>query len=321
MMKAMTKMMYYFLLWLCLLRVCFPGTTTTVQGLQKAHTYRANNEVQLRVNKLTSRKSLFPLPYYHLPHCEPEAGTKTAKQNLGQHLTGDLIQTSPYQLFFKTDMYCEHLCVVNLGHSERTDGKKVAPDNRMVTAIHQGYANNWMVDNLPSASITEDENYITTMFSGGVPLGYVDDADGKAYVYNHVNIVVDYHPIHQKDDLDENGYVNKNSKHNEYRVVQFAVEPFSIRHHFMAADGGKNGQVESSSSQHILPQTVRLKYPTLSCDLRAGGQVHTTYDTVFLGNTKYKAQPASGRVLFTYDVIWKESNLHWHERWDAYVSG
>jgi transmembrane 9 superfamily protein 2/4 len=28
----------------------------------------------------------------------------------------------------------------------------------------------------------------------------------------------------------------------------------------------------------------------------------------------------TGTVLFTYDVIWRPSNIHWASRWDIYLS-
>jgi len=44
-----------------------------------------------------------------------------------------------------------------------------------------------------AASILDSEQYITTTYAGGFPVGYQDGS--KAYIFNHVNIIVEYHPL------------------------------------------------------------------------------------------------------------------------------
>jgi len=44
-----------------------------------------------------------------------------------------------------------------------------------------------------AASILDSEQYITTTYAGGFPVGYMDS--GKAYLFNHVNIIIEYHPL------------------------------------------------------------------------------------------------------------------------------
>ena len=36
--------------------------------------------------------------------------------------------------------------------------------------------------------------------------------------------------------------------------------------------------------------------------------------------TKWSRRPEPGHVLFTYDVTWKQSKVHWASRWDIYLS-
>ena len=67
-----------------------------------------------------------------------------------------------------------------------------------------------------AASVIDTEEYITTSYSRGFPVGYMDATKGH-YLYNHVNIIVKYHEL----SIDAN------------RVVGFYVEPFSVKHKFV----------------------------------------------------------------------------------------
>lgn len=100
-------------------------------------------------------------------------------------------------------------------------------------------------------------------------------------MYNHVNIIVKYHELSP----DEN------------RVVGFYVEPFSVKHQFMngASWGG---------SYDAIP-------PLATCDKTRPMDLDNVYE-------EQKIQ--TGTVLFTYDVIWRPSNIHWASRWDIYLS-
>ena len=53
------------------------------------------DELQVKVNKLTSVKTQLPYEYYTLGYCAPEKIENTA-ENLGEVLRGDRIENSPY---------------------------------------------------------------------------------------------------------------------------------------------------------------------------------------------------------------------------------
>ena len=141
---------------------------------------------------MTSTHTLLPVDYYRLPFCRPEGGPKMDNENLGEFLAGDRIESSPYLLQMKKDMYCEQVCVANLG---RADQAGVSP-NKVVKAIRKNYHNNWIVDNLPSAMKIEDDDQSTTRYWQGFPVGFISEKDMKAYIYNHVNIEIGYHQVH-----------------------------------------------------------------------------------------------------------------------------
>jgi transmembrane 9 superfamily protein 2/4 len=244
---------------------------------------------------MTSSKTLLPIDYYRLPYCTPQGGPKLDHENLGEFLSGDRIESSPYLLKMKIDMFCEQLCTKNLG---RADQRGVTP-NKVVKAIRKDYHNNWIVDNLPAASKLEDEDQVTTRYWHGFPVGFIDEKTMKAYIHNHVNIEIRYHPVETERD--------------RYRVVRFTVEPFSIHHEYDLV-GNSNNDITDES---YLPRVATIKHPIESCNLELADRPHTDYKMV----VRNGPQEASGNVLFTYDVIWQEDlTLKWASRWDIYLN-
>ncbi len=251
--------------------------------------------MKLKVNKMTSQHTLLPLDYYLLPFCQPEGGIKRDNENLGEFLMGDRIESSPYRLQMKVDMYCEQVCVTNLGREEATG---VSP-NKVVRAIRKGYHNNWIVDNLPAASKVEDAKTITTRYWQGYPVGFVGQDDNKAYVHNHVNIEIMYHQVETES--------------NKFRVVRFTIEPFSINHKYEEVEDDD----QTSSDKPF--KVAEITNPIYSCDSKRATKNHTTWEMATAPG--HNLQLASGKVLFTYDVIWIENkDLHWASRWDIYLS-
>ena len=171
------------------------------------HSFKDGEEVHVKVNALTSTHTQIPRDYYRLPFCQPEHGPKMASENLGEFLTGNKIQTSPYAINMKRELYCNKLCQVTL---DRTEAAKLR------LHIKYGYHNNWIIDNLPSAAIgMSKEGQEKKRYAGGFPIGFTHPDDNMPYIYNHANIHIQYHPV---DDGN--------------RVVGFAVEPLSIKHQF-----------------------------------------------------------------------------------------
>ena len=246
--------------------------------------FSAWERVDLFVNKLSSEKTQLPLDYYSLPFCLPEGDVVTLRQqNLGQFLVGDRVRASPYRIKMKEDAYCEQLCAMNLGR-ERLE---LGLSNDMAAAIREGYHHDWIVDDMPLASRVEDDSTITTKYGGGFPLGFVDE-DHRAYIHNHVNIVLHY----------QNAATWSGER--KFRIVRFLVQPFSIKHDFDTAE--KDG-------------LASIKKPLQSCTDR----VHTNYEMIVAPDRE--PQPASGTVLFTYDVSWIENDqIEWNDRLDIYSS-
>ncbi len=239
----------------------------------------------------------YPIEHYRLPFCQPEK-IMLDHENLGEFLSGDRIENSAYRLKMKTDMYCEQVCLTNLG---RTEVKGVSA-SKMIRAIRKNYHNNWIVDNLPSASKTEDDDSTYTKYFQGFPIGFVDPDSKKAYVNNHVNIEIEYHEVEALP-----------NEEKEYRIVRFTVEPFSIKHDFTPLLDDDDANNDNAF------KVATIENPIASCDPKRSKKVHTNFQMA--AHSGHPSQEASGKVLFTYDVIWTENkDVSWASRWDIYLS-
>lgn len=264
----------------------------------KPQSFKDGDEVPMKVNAMTSIHTQIPKDYYRLPFCQPHDGPKMASENLGEFLTGNKIQTSAYTINMLQESFCNKICQITLDKMQ---------SRLLKMHIRYHYHNNWIIDNLPSASVgLTDAGEKQKHYAGGFPLGFTDLGDledeiqaknphakvrvnptlAKAYVYNHVNIILDYH---QPD-----------PSVKEYRVVGFSVEPMSVAHQFLSgyewdgvsADGYNKMLSTCPSGMHMSRENI------------SGNQIVEENE----------------RILYTYDVIWKESDIAWSSRWDVYLS-
>lgn len=200
----------------------------------------------------------------------------------------------------KTDMYCEQLCEVDVDKTKKLKLK-------LIKAIEEGYHANWIVDNLPSASKAEDGVNTFTKYYQGFPIGFVvESKPEQVYVNNHVNIELEYHEV------EGNTISSTNSTGKEYRIVRFTVEPFSIKHDYERTISDDDDGEES------IVKIANINKSTKSCKAKSSEKLHTTFGMV---TSDVKPQPVEGKILFTYDVIWKENKeVSWASRWDIYLS-
>eukprot|EP00980_Cylindrotheca_fusiformis_P005749 scaffold1194_cov127-Cylindrotheca_fusiformis.AAC.26 len=239
--------------------------------------FKRGGEVEMKVNSMTSYHTQVPKDYYRLSFCKPKSDIEMKSETLGEFLTGNKIQNSAYSINMLNHSYCKKVCQVSL------DKKDAA---KLKLHIKYGYHNNWIVDNLPSASINlNPANGEKPMhYAGGFPIGFMDDK--TAYIYNHVNIILDYN---QADTNVES-----------YRVVAFSVEPMSIKHQF------EGGYTWNGSDD------VGFTKPLSTCS-----------ETEHQERNKIEANQIvkdGEKILYTYDVIWNQSEVQWSSRWDIYLS-
>jgi len=129
-----------------------------------------DDQVEMKVNAMSSVHTQIPRDYYGVKYCQPEGGPTSASENLGEFMTGNKIQSSPYMLQMKKDKFCNILCQSEL-NKEDAEG--------FYNVIKHEYNNHWIIDNLPSASLIISQNVMYTNYAGGFPVGFVD-GDKKA---------------------------------------------------------------------------------------------------------------------------------------------
>jgi len=245
--------------------------------------YKIGDEIPLKVNAMTSIHTQLPKDYYRLPFCKPADGPEMASESLGEFLTGNKIQNSPFSIHMQKDVYCLPICTVTLNKIEA---------RLLKMHISYGYNNNFIVDNLNAASVggTSEEGKQLKHFAGGFPIGFLDLASGDkkdAYIFNHLNIMLDYH----KPGDDSEGF----------RVVGFAIEPMSVSHKYFG-DFVWDGESKEGLTTPI--QTCPNSGTHMSRNDITGNQI----------------VEEGVNILYTYDVIWKESQVAWSSRWDIYLS-
>jgi len=258
-------------------------------GAEEAmRSFREGDAIPLYVNKLTSIQTQLPLDYYRLPFCRPgprssgddDDDARELDQNFGQYLSGDRIRESPYEIRMLQESYCRVLCQIVFDRAEAA---------LLGRPIKDGYHHNWILDNLPSAA-TGMNRYGDKIrrYAGGFPVGFVAPDDKKmSYVYNHVNIHVGYNKHRHGEGGD-----------GDFRVVRFAVEPLSIKHRF------KDGYEWDGMSRDAFDKPLETCTPVK----------HLTREDV----QENQVVKHGESVLFTYDVLWEESDEPWSTRWGMF---
>ncbi|KAJ8612565.1 hypothetical protein CTAYLR_007198 [Chrysophaeum taylorii] len=237
--------------------------------------YKEGEKVELKVNKLTSIHTQIPYDYYSHKFCKPKGGVKQSAENLGEFLSGDRIENSPYVLLMRYDEYCKILCQSKLSGAAAQQFKH---------SIDKAYHHNWIVDNIPAASVIDTEQYVTTSYSRGFPVGYYDRVVAKHYLYNHASIVIEYHEAVPDGN----------------RIVGFYVEPFSIAHKF------------PEGTSYDPKADVRPVLETCSAERAMDLDLANKAERLFLRKGE--------KITYTYDIVWKPSQIRWASRWDIYLS-
>lgn len=78
------------------------------------YTFQRGEDVPLKVNSLTSVHTQIPKDYYRLPFCQPEGGVQMVSENLGEFLTGNKIENSPFVIQMLEEVRCRKLCQIRL---------------------------------------------------------------------------------------------------------------------------------------------------------------------------------------------------------------
>ncbi|XP_017697036.1 transmembrane 9 superfamily member 7-like [Phoenix dactylifera] len=173
--------------------------------------FQKDDELQVKVNKLSSTKTQLPYDYYFLDYCKPPKIMNSA-ENLGEVLRGDRIENSVYAFKMRRDETCKVACRTKLNQEAVKKFKEKIDDE---------YRVNMILDNLPVAVPRQrrDGSQVPS-HEHGFRVGY-KLKDGHYYINNHLSFKVMYHKDPESEDA---------------RIVGFEVIPSSIKHEYTEWD-------------------------------------------------------------------------------------
>ena len=89
---------------------------------------------------------------------------------------------------------CNILCSVDIPNPIMGNAQGGGDGRFINELIEQGYSMNWLIDGLPAATIRSDAQTGDQFYNVGFELGSVDDS-GLPILYNHYDIVVEFHVL------------------------------------------------------------------------------------------------------------------------------
>jgi transmembrane 9 superfamily protein 2/4 len=268
--------------------------------------------VNFKVNSLTSDKTALPLGYYSLPFCQPPRIVSSA-ENLGEVLRGDRIFNSLYQAQTGLDENCKVAC--------RVTGLTKAQTTTLHGAISDEYRVNMILDNLPAAVrndfVDEETGVSKSTYERGFPIGFKTAARGTSDTSKPSSLFKAKKRRTRSKDSDKGGsfFVNNHLRftvlvHSDFgtdkmsRIVGFEVAPLSVHHAY-----GTWNDVDPA-----LKSCTERNHPSVTID--AESRKTTERDE----NTIPPQQVTVGtEIVFTYDIVFKESPIKWASRWDVYL--
>jgi len=258
--------------------------TAAVQGFYlpgvAPHSYEDGDEVELKVNHLSSSKTQLAFEYYDLPFCKPKKIINAA-ENLGEILTGNKILNTPYEIRMLKEENCKILCRQVYSKEEAAMFAKRIDDD---------YTVNMLADSLPAATHIpiHDSDKTFIAYDHGFRVGGTIRTAGagpkevpKYYLNNHISITIAYSP---------------NDEDSSALIVGLQIEPYSINHE---RDSKKKWDEEN---------------PPALCQSPLKHKFEDDYPQIV--DPKADKNP----VVWTYSVQWEMSDVRWASRWDTYLN-
>ena len=315
---------------LLLLLVSAPSASSFYLPGVAPRDYDEGEPINVKVIKLDSVKTQLPYDYYSLPFCRPDKIVEI-DENLGEVLSGDQIENSPYWVHMKVVETCKVLCVMEYSDDELA---------RFADKIEDEYRVNWLLDNIPAATKYYTVNVAQGAEAGqegkqsepvehyekGYALGFVGHADfpnsqpNVKYINNHLRLNIKHHhedisassmgaPVQAALDATVGGsvasaVVGGGGSSSVARIVGFEVEAYSV-HHVIAKD-----------FTYVKGET---KLAELEPKLVTCTSTDETSKPQRVSHFTAADKPEDRRVIFTYDVQWEPSPIKWASRWDPYL--
>jgi transmembrane 9 superfamily protein 2/4 len=258
----------------CLLFLVFsPATAFYLPGVAPRD-FQKDDELQVKVNKLSSTKTQLPYDYYFLDYCKPKKILNSA-ENLGEVLHGDRIENSVYTFKMRRDESCKVACRNKPSQESAKNFKEKIDDE---------YRVNMILDNLPVAVPRQRrDGSQTPSYEHGYRVGY-KGKDDQYFINNHLSFKVMYH----KEEFSE-----------ESRIVGFEVIPSSVKHEYGDWDEKNPKLITCNPTTKINPGSHTPQ------EVNADQYVVFSYDVTFvLSDIKWASR------WDTY-LLMNDDQIHW----------
>lgn len=213
-----------------------PGLASVTYCTQAEKNGNCQKDLMVYVNRLNTVENIVPYEYHHFDFCVPESEkSRSPSENLGQVVFGERIRPSMYNMSFNDPLICKTVCEKTYKNGDKDSQEKLTFLKR---GISLNYQHHWILDNMPITwcyKVESGDTYCST----GFPIGcYVTKQGAKKdtcvaspqmskadtyYIYNHVDIFVEYHPVSDEDWSATNGGQGG-------RIVSAKLIPRSINH-------------------------------------------------------------------------------------------
>lgn len=225
------------------------------------HPYGDGDLLSVKVNSLTSIQTEIPFGYYSLPFCKPLHGVHSSRENLGELLLGDRIESSPFQ--FKSNVNETDVFLCSTGPLSREEADIIK------LRIDQAYHINLILDNLPAIRYTEKDGF--TLRWIGFPVGL--NFNHIYYVFNHLRFKI---LVHEYDGVDAvKSSKTENNNVTQRVIVGFEVTPCSYRH------GGVKGVGKSLEMYQKFPGGINCDPLLLAMMVKEGEPIVFSYEVSF----------------------------------------
>ncbi|KAJ6794646.1 transmembrane 9 superfamily member 7-like [Iris pallida] len=262
----------------CLLLLLSPACSFYLPGVAPRD-FQKGDELQVKVNKLSSTKTQLPYDYYFLDYCKP-AKIENSAENLGEVLRGDRIENSLYTFKMNTDESCKVACRKKLSQETAKNFKEKIDDE---------YRVNMILDNLPVAVPRQrrDGSQLPS-YEHGFRVGYKDRLAGnkedKYYINNHLSFKVMFHNDPETDDS---------------RIVGFEVIPSSVQHEYSEWDDKNPKLVTCNPNTKIAPGAQTPQ------EVAADAYVVFSYDVTF------QASDIKWASRWDTYLLMNDDQIHW----------
>ncbi|XP_078165032.1 transmembrane 9 superfamily member 7-like [Carex rostrata] len=227
--------------------VLSPATAFYLPGVAPRD-FQKDDDLLVKVNKLSSTKTQLPYDYYFLDYCKPDEILNSA-ENLGEVLHGDRIENSVYAFKMRRDEGCKVACRIKPTKESAKNFKEKIDDE---------YRVNMILDNLPVAVPRQRrDGSQTPSYEHGYRVGY-KGKDDQYFINNHLSFKVMYH----KEELSE-----------ESRIVGFEVIPSSVKHQYGEWDKKNpklitcNPTTKITPGSHTPQEVIADQYVVFSYDV------------------------------------------------------